>query len=355
MARLVEIDGSYGEGGGQILRTAVGLSAVLGVPVRVYNIRAKRRNPGLRPQHFTAIRVLQAITGAKVKGLAVGSREIVFEPGPIRAGSYSFDIGTAGSISLLLQAVLPVLAYAPGPVKLRVKGGTDVKMAPLIDYVRFVLVPLISKLGYNVKIVLIRRGHYPRGGGIVDVEVSSPPRRLDPVRFTVRGSLLKVEGLSHCVRLPPHVAERQARAASRIIREELGVDPQIRLEYYRPGEDPHLGPGSGIVLWAVFENSVMGADSLGEKGVRAEIVGERAARRLVEDIATGASLDRHASDMIPVYMALACGVSEYSGSILTGHAKTVFWLLERMVEGVEITVEGLKPFHAQINGVCLRR
>jgi RNA 3'-terminal phosphate cyclase (ATP) len=278
------IDGSMGEGGGQILRTAIAFSAVLRVPVRIYNIRAKRRNPGLRPQHLTAVKAIAEITGGHVEGLKVGSMEIEFHPGRIRRGYYSFNIGTAGSISLLLQAVLPALAFAEGPVRLRVIGGTDVKMAPSIDYMRFVLARLLEKFGYKVTIRVLRRGHYPRGGGIVEVKIPAPPRRLAPVNLVQRGRLVDIAGLSHCVRLPKHVAERQARSASQIIERELGVKPRIELEYYEPSRDPHLGPGSGIALWALFERSVMGADALGERGKRAEIVGSEAALKLVEDI-----------------------------------------------------------------------
>ncbi len=357
MASIKTIDGSMGEGGGQILRTAVSIAAVFGVPVRVVNIRAKRKNPGLRPQHLTAVKALVELTGGTAKGLHVGSTELEFYPGRIRAGSYTFNIGTAGSISLLLQAVLPAAAFAPGPVRFRVIGGTDVKMAPTIDYMRLVLAPLLEKFGYKVWIRVVRRGHYPRGGGIVEVDIPSPPRGLKAVNLTSRGDLLGVNGISHCVRLPKHVAERQARAASELIERELGVRPSIKLEYYEPGRDPHFGPGSGILVRAVFKDSVMGADSIGEKGKRAEIVGAEAARTLIEDVRTGAAVDRHASDMLPVYMALARGVSEYTGAMLTSHAETVFRLLEIIVDDVGIEVHGGsgKPFRARIKGVGLTR
>ncbi len=357
MARIVEVDGSMGEGGGQILRTAVAISAVTGVPVRVFNIRAKRKNPGLRPQHLTAIRALAEITGGRLEGARVGSREITFYPGRIRGGRFYFDVGTAGSISLILQALLPALAFAEGPVELRLRGGTDVKMAPLIDYMIEVLLRLLAKFGYIVHVNVVRRGHYPRGGGIVEVRIPHPPRKLEPVNLVERGRLLGVSGRSHAVRLPRHVAERQARAAARIIRERLGVDPRIELEYYEPERDPHLGPGSGIVVWAIFENSIMGGDALGEKGKRAEVVGEEAARKLVEDIETGASVDRYASDMLPVYMALADGTSEYRGAMLTSHAKTVFALLKLFFPNLELEVRGEqgRPFYARIKGLGLSR
>ena len=357
MGNVVEIDGSIGEGGGQILRTAIALSAVLGIPVKVYNIRVKRRNPGLRPQHLTAIKALAVITGARVKGLHVGSREVEFWPESVRGGEYYFDIGTAGSISLFLQAVLPALAFAESPVKLRVRGGTDVKMAPTIDYMRFVFAPLLANFGYKPVIRVLRRGHYPRGGGIVEVVINNPPLALRPVVLEKRGRLLRVEGISHCVRLPKHVAERQARAATSVIRSELGAEAVIRLEYYEPGQDSHLGPGSGIAVWAVFERSIIGADSLGERGKRAEVVGAEAAKKLVEDVRTGAAVDRHASDMLPVYMALASGVSRYTGARLTMHAFTIFNLIKIMIPQISTRITGKigEPFTAEIRGIGLDR
>ena len=353
MSRLVEIDGSMGEGGGQILRTSVALAAVLGVPVRVYNIRAKRRNPGLRPQHLNAIRAIAAISGGRIEGDRIGSTEIVFHPGRIRGGRYRIDVGTAGSISLILQALLPVIAYADSPVSLEIRGGTDVPMAPPVDYVKEVLARLLDAMGYRFIVRVKRRGHYPKGGGIVEVEVPDPPQGFKGRDYTERGSLVGVYGRSHAVRLPRHVAERQARSAAGIVRSRLGVEPEIEVEWYEPGRDPHLGPGSGIVLWALFRESVMGGDSIGARGKRAEVVGEEAAMRLVEDVSTGAALDRHASDMIPLYLALAGGSYRIFGARLTMHAVTVLDLLSIMLEGFRYRIERGEvgePFIARLEG-----
>lgn len=345
------IDGSMGEGGGQILRSALALSAVLGVPVKVFNIRAKRRNPGLRPQHLTAVRAIATMANAKVEGARIGSMELYFEPGPIQGGFYEFNVGTAGSVSLVLQALLPVMAFADSPVRVRLSGGTDVPMAPTIDYVRYVFLWHLSRLGFHVKLRLLRRGHYPKGGGVVEVEVPSPPHGFRGVDYTSRGNLVKVAGVSHAVKLPRHVAERQARSASALLERGLGVRPDIRIDWYPPEEDPHLGPGSGIVVFAEFEHSRLGADALGAKGKRAEIVGEQAARVLLEDIKTGAPLDRHLSDMILIYLALADSKATIWGAKLTMHALTMFKLLSLMVPGYSYEIlEGdlNKPFRATI-------
>lgn len=351
--RLVEIDGSMGEGGGQILRTAISLSAVTGKPVRIYNIRVKRENPGLRPQHLTAVKAISSICNARVKGAEVGSLTLEFYPGEVKGGSYFFDVGTAGSIPLVLQALLPVLAFSRGPITVRVRGGTDVPMAPTIDYIREVLRRLTLMLGFNFEVKVEVRGHYPKGGGIVTVSVDEPPGSFKPRDFTERGGLVSLHVRSHAVRLPKHVAERQASSAASILRSRLKVEPNVDLEYYEAHKDPHLGPGSGITIWAIYRGTVLGSDSLGAPGKRAEIVGEEAARRLVEDVETGASLDRHASDMIPVYLALAPGTSTIYGAKLTTHAYTILELLKLINENYnyEIIEGGVgRAFKALIKG-----
>jgi len=356
---LLVIDGSMGEGGGQILRTSLALAALLGKPVRIANIRAKRPRPGLQRQHLTSVKAVAKVAGAHVEGLALGSTSITFTPGRLRGGRFSFNIGTAGSVTLVLQALLPVLAYAPEPVTVEIRGGTDVPWSPPIDYVRFVLRRLLERFGFTFEVEVGRRGHYPRGGGHVVVRVDRPPRMLRAADFSERDGIVRVEGLSHAVRLPRHVAERQARSAYEYLRARLGGVPiHIDLEWYEPGRDPHLGPGSGIVLWAVAERSVLGGDALGAKGKPAEKVGEEAASKLYEDLETEAALDRHASDMLIPFAALACGESVLYGSRLTMHAWTNVMLVKKLVEGVEIEfVEGGeldKPFKLRVKGVCYK-
>ncbi|GBF08749.1 RNA 3'-terminal phosphate cyclase [Aeropyrum pernix] len=349
----VVVDGSMGEGGGQILRTAVALAAVLGRPLRIVNIRAKRRPPGLRPQHLTAVRAVAAISGGKLRGAEVGSTSLEFMPGRVRGGRYRFDVGTAGSVALIIQALAPVLAYSDSPVEVELTGGTDVPMAPTIDYMREVFARIVAMLGYEIEIRVLRRGHYPRGGGRVVVRVPDPPGGFRARSFVERGPLKGVYVRSHAVRLPGSIAERQARSAASLVRERLGVEPIVRIEAYKPHSDPHLGPGTGVLVWAVFGETVMGGDSIGKKGKPAEVVGREAAESLLEDMATGAALDRHMSDMAPVYLALAGGVSTVFGARLTGHASTILELLSIMVDGFEYRIleGGLeRPFKAELRG-----
>jgi len=357
---MIVIDGSMGEGGGQILRTALSVAALLGREVRIVNIRAKRPRPGLQRQHLVSVKAVAALSNASVDGLRLGSTEIVFRPKGIKGGKFRFDIGTAGSVTLVMQAILPILAFAPEPVIVEIRGGTDVPWSPPIDYMRFVFARIVEKFGFSYRIILKRRGHYPRGGGIVILEVSNPPRRLQGVELSERGGINAIEGLSHAVRLPQHVALRQARSAESFLRSKLGNVPiNISVELYEPSRDPHLGPGSGIVVWAYTDNSILGGDSLGAKGKKAEIVGEEAARKLYEDLLTGKALDRHASDMSIVYAVLACGDSILGGSRLTMHAWTNIELLKKLVPSTSIEfVEGGeldKPFIVHVKGICLKK
>jgi len=350
------IDGSYGEGGGQILRTTVAISCITGESVKIVNIRAKRPQPGLKRQHMTAIKAAATLCNAEAEGLKLGSRTLTFRPGNIKGGSYRFDIGTAGSITLVLQTIAPIMAYSPQPVQVTITGGTDVPWSPPIDYFRNVITWHLKTMGYELSTELLKRGHYPRGGGMVIARVPEPPRSLAPINKVKRGKVRIIKGISHCVRLPKHVAERQAKSAkATLIQGGVKAPVEIRLEYYDPRRDPHLGPGSGIVLWAEAGNTVIGADALGARGKRAEIVGAEAAQKLLQEISSGAALDRHMSDNILLYTALADGESRIGGSELTMHAHTVTWLLKQLLNvNIELNGNLGGPFTAVIKGAGIK-
>jgi len=221
----------------------------------------------------------------------------------------------------------------------------------------------LERFGFTVTVVLKRRGHYPRGGGEIEVTIETPPGRLKPVELVDRGEVKAIEGISHCVKLPKHVAERQARAATQTLEEGLrklgmsNVPINIELEWYERNRDPHLGPGSGVVVWALCENSVLGGDSLGAKGKPAETVGKEAAQNLLEDLATGKALDKHASDMLIPFAALADGTSMLGGARLTLHAYTNIEVVKKLVPEASIEfVEGgelEKPFTIRVKGIGL--
>lgn len=346
---MIIIDGSYGEGGGQLLRYSVALATLMGINVKVVNIRAKRSPPGLRPQHLAAVKTIAQLAGASIEGLSVGSMEISVKPlGRPKGGKFEVDIGTAGSVSLLLQAVLPVLAAATDTVTLRVRGGTDVNWSPPVNYLECVLVPLLRKFGLKVELKVLRRGFYPQGGGLVEASVqASYP--LKPIEMERAGELREIKGISYAANLPRHVAERQAAAAREALR-QAGFESYLG-DFTIDVETPAAGPGSGIVLWAEYENTVVGADSLGEKGKRAEVVGREAAEKLINVLRSGAPVDSHALDNVVIYMALAGGKSTVVSNELSSHAETAIWLCEQLTRanffikreriGVKIIAEGI--------------
>ncbi|MBC7114970.1 MAG: RNA 3'-terminal phosphate cyclase [Archaeoglobi archaeon] len=306
---MIEIDGSYGEGGGQILRVAVALSGILGEDIRVYNIRKGRKNPGLAPQHLRTIRTAEKLCNAEVKGAELGSTEIIFKPGEIERVRMSADIGTAGSITLLLQCILPMMMVKGG--ELTVRGGTDVRWSPTVDYFKNVFLRALSA---DVHLEVRRRGFYPAGGGEVFVRVEPSEFRalriIEPLKERIRG-------ISLCGKLPAHVAERQKRSA-------LEVLGDAEIEVLRVDS---LSPGSSITLWSGFK----GACDLGEKGRPAEDVGRKCAEMLREELSSRGAVDMHLADQLIIYMALG-GSSEITTSKITNHTRSSIWVVEKFLD-----------------------
>lgn len=343
------------EGGGQIVRTSLALAALTGKPVRVSKIRDKRPNPGLQAQHVTAVKALAAICNAETQGLLACSRELTFKPRSHVSGRFSFDVGTAGSIPLILQALMPSAAYAPGRVDFDLTGGTDVRWSPTIDYVRLVVLPVLQLMGYKATMNVHRRGHYPKGGGRVTMSIE-PARALRSINLLEPGLFSGVEGISHCVKLPSHVAQRQAVAA----KEKLGSrgisNVNIAIETYPPDRDPHIAPGSGItLLMKCSAGSIIGADSIGERGKPAERVGEEAANKLLSEIESKAPVDRHLGDILIPYMTVAEGRSEIFVSEITMHTITNIRVAE-IIAGVKFDVQDelKKPGRISVQGIGLK-
>ena len=350
---MIEIDGSSGEGGGQILRSSLALAAVLGKEVRIFNIRAGRSNPGLRPQHLTGAKAVAELCDASYRGLELDSTEFVFKPGMIHDGSFRFDVGTAGSITLVLQALMPLLPFAPGKIDLEIQGGTDVMWSPPIDYVKMVASPLLSRIGLTHGIQVLNRGHYPKGGGRVKIS-SEPSENLSPLNGVDAGKVTGIRGVSHSVKLPKHVAERQAASAIKAITSDRLPRPEIEMDVSDNGS--HLGPGSGLILCAGFENlAILGGDCLGERGLPAEEVGRKAAQHLIQAIHSGCFLDRYMGDMIVPFLALASGTSDLTISEVTQHTLTNIRVAET-VAGVKFSPVGElgKPGRLKINGLGLK-
>lgn len=320
---MIEIDGAHGEGGGQILRTSMALSAVLREPVRVVNIRAGRPRPGLSAQHVTSIEAVAQLCDAKADGLHVGAEQVEFRPGVLTGGDFSFDVGTAGSVSLVLQTCLLPAAMSKGPVRMTIRGGTDTRWAPPIDFMRLVHAPVIKRMGISCDIELPSRGFYPEGGGEVVATVYTCPR-VEPAVLRDRGHLVRIHGIACTQNLPEHVMSRMRHAALKTM---VGHGP-VKIE-----SDARSGrsTGAGLVLAAEFEQTVLGESALGEKGVRAETLGERCAEDLLETIGSGATVDEHMLDQVLLYMAVADGRSEVLAEEMTGHAETNMWVIEQFM------------------------
>jgi len=336
----IEIDGSVLEGGGQILRVSVALSAVTGKPIRIYNIRAKRSPPGLRAQHMNAVRALAQLVDAEVAGLGISSKEIEFNPSSLKGGSFNIDVGTAGSTSLVLQALMPAMSFSRSKIFVEITGGTNNPMAPAVDYLQEVLLPVVSKMGYKGSIELLRRGFYPRGQGIVRAAVE-PIKALNPIIMERLGEIEDVRGTSYSSRLPAHIVERMARSAERVITRAGYKKVKIDLEALQANQGRCAAdPGCGIILFAKSkQGAILGADSLGELGKPAEKVGTEAAEQLLRELKAEAPVDRHLADQLIVYMSLADGRSTIRTSELTLHALTCIHLSEKMV-GARFKIEG---------------
>ncbi|MGQ9787750.1 MAG: RNA 3'-terminal phosphate cyclase [Candidatus Hadarchaeaceae archaeon] len=353
---MIEIDGSMGEGGGAVLRTALALGAVIRQPIRIFNIRARRDKPGLQAQHLCGVETLVKIARGEARGAALNSTELTFIPGEIKGGRYRVEIGTAGSTTLVLQIIMPAAAFADGPVDIEIRGGTDNPMAPPIDYFKNVTVPMLRRMGYRCEIDCLRRGHYPRGGGIVRARIE-PVEQLRAISLVSQGRVLRVAGIAHAVRLPSRVANRIAHAASLELMKSVRAPVEIHCESYQIGQDPHLAPGAGLTLWAETDSgAVVGTSSLGEPGKPSEKVGREAALDLIEQLRTGMACDRYLSDQLIPYLALAEGNSEITCTSLTSHSLTNLELVYKVL-GVDFRFSGEpgRPGKIKVTGFGFKR
>jgi RNA 3'-terminal phosphate cyclase (ATP)/RNA 3'-terminal phosphate cyclase (GTP) len=322
---VLEIDCSHGEGGGQLARTAVAVAALTATPLHLTRIRLGRSRPGLAAQHLTAVRAVAELCGADVSGISPGATAFDFIPGALRAGRFSWDVGTAGSITLVLQAALPPAMFCGATVHLRITGGTDVRAAPPLDYHLHVLLPLLAGMGANVRTTVQRRGYYPRGGGVVEVEVS-PVRVLHPLCIENPGVLQTITAYAHIANLPGHIIDRMCAAAARQLE---GFPVQIHAQVL--GHRQAIGRGGGLTLAARTEHALLGAAVTAERGVPAQQLGAQAAQALRSELTSGATLDTHAADQLLIYMALSRGISRFRVPELSAHARTTLWLLERLL------------------------
>ncbi len=319
LSSMLKIDGSYGEGGGQILRSSLALSMVKGIEIKVYDIRANRPNPGLSHQHLMAIKAASKICGARTEGVEKGSTEITFEPGEIEGGVYNFDIGTAGSVTLLLQTLIPPAFEAEEEMTLKVRGGTDVKWSPPYDYFENVFLELLRRMNGDIESELIKRGHYPKGGGKVKVTIG--PSELEDLSLS--GEINGIEGRAFVTELPEHIAERMKK---QVLKEFIELETSISVGSYESAS-----PGTGIVIWT-RGGKILGTGVLGEKGVPAEEVGKNAVEGLKKDIEAGVDLDPNAADQLVPFLALLDDEGVLTTRKLTGHLETNVWLVNRFLK-----------------------
>jgi len=349
---MVVIDGSTGEGGGQVLRTALTLSVLTGQPVEVHNIRAGRPKPGLRPQHLTAVHAAAAICGARVEGAELDSQALRFAPqGPAQAGRYAFDVaqiagqGSAGAVGLVLQTVLLPLALADGESHLTLHGGTHVPWAPSVDYLKEVFLPTAARMGIRAEIELVAWGFYPVGGGEVQVRIEGRAGPLAPLRLTERGPLRRVWGFGVAANLPSHIPQRIANRARNVLR-GAGLPADVQARRVRSA-----GPGAAVFLFAEYEGVAAGFAAYGRKGLPSDKVAQAACDELLAHHRTGAPVDPHLADQLVLPAALAQGTSIIVTSAVTGHLLTNLSVVQAFLP-VEVEVEGKKgaPGRVTIQG-----
>lgn len=330
---LVKIDGSQGEGGGQILRTAISLSAITGKPIEVSNIRANRTNPGLRPQHLAGIRIIADLFNAKSENLKVGAEWIRFSPSDkFEGGSIKFDIGTAGSIPLILMTVVPAVSLSNNSLQIEVTGGTDVKASPTIDYIKHIVAKSYLSIGPKFSVDVLKRGYYPKGGGVVQCTIK--PCKTPGTIELLATEYLEPKIISVCSQLPIHVAKRQISSALIALEKK-----DIRCSNYTASIETSISPGSSILVYSASDFGLyVGGDSIGELGKRAEAVGTEAAMRFLDSTLAQATVDPFLADMLVLPLALSKGRSRYRVARVTQHLLTNLHVVSQII-GCKYSIE----------------
>jgi RNA 3'-phosphate cyclase len=325
---MLEIDGSYGEGGGQILRTAISLAAITKTPVKISNIRSNRPNPGLQASHLEAVNSVAQLCKAKTTA-RLGDTYVTFEPGKIEGGNFFINIGTAGAISLVIQSLVLPSLHAEKPVLLRLHGGTHVKWSPSMDYMTNVFAYYMEKIGVPMHIAIEDYGFYPSGGGTVDVSIE--PSVPKPLVLDKRGEQVKSEIIS--------IASADLKKAEVAERQILGAERFLRFGKKSTSYVHASCPGSAVHAQALFDNCLLGASAIGEKSLAAQNVGAAAGSSLKKQIDSGACLDEFMADQLLPFLALAKGTSAVKVAEITGHVKTNIWVIEQFLP-VKFEIDG---------------
>ncbi len=345
---MIQIDGAAKSGSGTILRLAVALSTLLGEELHLWNVRARRDKPGLRPQHLQVVLACAQMCGGTVEGAKVGSREIVYRPGKhIRGDFYQWEIGTAGSTTMLAMTLLLVGCFADKPSAFRISGGLFQDFAPSAYHMQYVLLPTLRKMGVTAELELKQPGYVPRGAGVIEVRVKPVTTLLSPLLLPEQGEVRRIEGIALSSHLQEQkVSQRMADECRERLRAE-GYEARIELKY-----DTQAGQkGAALNIWAETSTGcIIGSDRAGRPGRRSEEIGRYVARNLLEDLKTGATVDRHLADQLIPYCALAQGISHYTIPQTTEHVETNLWLVAEIL-GAKTELE---RNHIKIHGVGYR-
>lgn len=324
MTEPIVIDGSIGEGGGQVLRTALALAALQQRPLTIHNIRANRKRPGLRPQHLAAVRALARITGAEVAGAHENSTALTFTPQTITPGHYRFRIGTAGSVTLLAAALLPPLLFAASPSTVVLEGGTHVPFSPVFQYLHEILLPFLRRMGAEVQANLEIWGWYPNGGGRCTLHITPSPG-MKALRIVHRGRLRNLTMILGLAGLPLHIIDREEDHIRACLKERGSLLTR-RLE-----AAPSPGQGNILFLKGEYDCSLAGVSALGKKGKPAEQVAQELCERWLAFESSEGAVDKHLADQILPYMALASGESTVIVEDVTDHLTTNIQIIERFL------------------------
>jgi RNA 3'-terminal phosphate cyclase (ATP) len=334
---MIEIDGNQKSGSGTIVRDVVPFSILVGQEIHLKNIRAKRNNPGLRPQHLKAIEASAQICRGQLEGAGIDSMEIRFKPqGSIKGGEFDWDIGTAGSATMLVLTVMPLALFANAPSRYRITGGLFQDFAPSVYHLKYVLLPILRTMGVKADLKIIQPGYVPQGKGQIEVDVIPLKEGLKPLNLTHQSKIAEIKGVALSSLLKAKkVSERMANECQKELKAS-GYDSNIEIIYDTKEEPAYerasVQPGAALAIWAKTDTGcLIGSDMAGKLRRSAEFIGKQTAMHLIEDLMTGATVDRYLADQIIPYAALAEGISSYIIPSVTDHIESRLWLVEEIL------------------------